>query len=375
LTDAVNALRPKCLARGWTNEQVDLLGSQIKASSRYSFNKSHAISYAYVAYACMYLKYHYKLDWWKATLSNASKTEIASNFWPYVSDFVDLPDLNKSTEVFQIIGDRLLAPISILYGIGEKAYLQIIKSAPYASLDHFLKCHIRHGDLDDSRSAVHSGLITKMIASGIMDSFYEEGLDIEDKIYRFQEAKAKLKGKKKIDPVKEEYRSMTELGKYYAKKQLIKVYSKDLRELMLSAAKRGGKKKNDNEWIINIDHRKIPIVGGEFITAIKTQISSGKGMFMPHGMDVFGVLAYVIDEKTKQYKNKTKQATFLTVDVNGYFYEEPVWPSQEDDSAPTGFKDLPVLIIYEKSRDGSRLYTKKPIKLLEQKDIDSFNMV
>ena len=141
LEEATNKLRGRALQRGWSEEQVKLLMEQINASANYSFNKSHAVSYSYVAYACMYLKTNYKLDWWKAILSNSSKDELATKFWKHVQEFTALPDINMSKESYEIVGDRVVAPFSILSGVGEKAYEDLMRCKPYTSLEHFIRSH------------------------------------------------------------------------------------------------------------------------------------------------------------------------------------------------------------------------------------------
>ncbi len=54
-------LKDGLMQRGWNQEQVDILWDTILDFARYSFNKSHALAYAMIAYICMFLKtYHPK---------------------------------------------------------------------------------------------------------------------------------------------------------------------------------------------------------------------------------------------------------------------------------------------------------------------------
>lgn len=50
------------MQRGWTQEQVDQLWTDILDFARYSFNKAHAYAYALTAYISMYLKVHYPVE-------------------------------------------------------------------------------------------------------------------------------------------------------------------------------------------------------------------------------------------------------------------------------------------------------------------------
>jgi DNA polymerase-3 subunit alpha len=66
-----SVLKSKLQERGWTTEQGDRLFDSIMASARYSFNRSHAVSYAMVAYNGCYLKHHYPLHFWKGELTKS----------------------------------------------------------------------------------------------------------------------------------------------------------------------------------------------------------------------------------------------------------------------------------------------------------------
>ena len=55
---------------------------------RYGFSIIHAVEYALITYACMFLKHYYPMEWWASILTNASEQEITGSFWPYVKDMV-----------------------------------------------------------------------------------------------------------------------------------------------------------------------------------------------------------------------------------------------------------------------------------------------
>ena len=60
-----------------TKEEAMQLWERIETFGRYSFNLAHSISYAYITYACMFLKCFYPLEWWAAILTNAKEKEIS----------------------------------------------------------------------------------------------------------------------------------------------------------------------------------------------------------------------------------------------------------------------------------------------------------
>jgi DNA-directed DNA polymerase III PolC len=451
LDKASSILREKCISRGWTEEQVNLLVDQILASSNYGFNKSHAISYSYTAYACMYLKTHYKLDWWKALLTNSTKEELATKFWKSVQDFTDLPDINMSSDEYKIIEDRIITPLSILTGVGEKAYEDLIRHRPYTSLEHFVSCHFVTKDEDKSKklakkakqetgeatksvkkSAVNVGIVHKIIAAGILDSLFDPDLLIEEKLLAFERMRGEVTGKK-VEKVPEEYTGTSHLGKYLLKKQLIQVYSQDLRSIVLP--NRGGKcsaakVSPDSEMWYTQDG--IPVLDGNQLEYFKNKFNQGVPTYLlvnqfdkllPANSESinlsqisqderrFYTVAYVISEKSFPYKNKTKYANKLVLDINGFFSEEILWPTRvdykekerkeeaeakrirdgkpprvftqeeieiekrkllEQDVAPIGFKKLPVLASFYLSKRGVALGSITP--LIKEEDLERFNM-
>ena len=67
-----------CLKEGHSQEDADRIFDIIEKSNRYSFNKSHAVSYAIMAYWSAYLKANKKLEFYLHWLSNA-KEKIDAN--------------------------------------------------------------------------------------------------------------------------------------------------------------------------------------------------------------------------------------------------------------------------------------------------------
>jgi DNA polymerase-3 subunit alpha len=414
LDKASQKLKEKCLQKNWTEHQVNTLMQQIQASANYSFNKSHAISYAYVAYACIYLKTKYKLDWWKAILSNASKDELATKFWKNVQDFTTLPDINLSTNDYEIVEDRIVAPLSILTGVGEKAYESLMKHKPYKSLEHFVRCHFPTKEEEDQKkmdkktakeaaaapkadkkSAVNAGIARKLIAAGVLDSLFEPGLLIEEKLYKFEQVRGEVRGKRP-ERVPEEYTGASSLGKYLLKKELIQIHSDDLREIMLPV--RGGKRLdcrigngyqswfmqdgvvvldgNQIQWLRKAFEAEMPLATIVNKFDMMLQEAENGTYCVPsqvgHEDRLFYAVGYTIGEKAFPYKNKTKQANRLVLDFNGYFTEEMLWPEAEKDQAPLGFKGLPVLAHFRLNKKG--VYLKKVIPLLNQNDLEKYNM-
>lgn len=336
LSVATKRLKDSCLKRGWSDSEVKLLIEQIMASSRYSFNKSHAISYAYVAYACMYLKTNYPLDWWKSVLSNSSKDELAHKFWPYISDSISMPDINNSGSDYKIVGDKLVAPFSIINGVGEKAFNQLIQNSPYISLeDYVIKNHSKEKGV---RSSVNSGISRKLIITGVLDSILPDPtIDIENKLYEFEKIKADVR-KETLKPIPEEFIGVTSLGKFLMKKELISIYSEDVRPLIMQ--NRYGIKEGFSWYTEN----GVQILSGQELEIAKEAQRNGK----IYKNTTYAGIGYVVKERCFTYKNKTKQATELVIDFNGVFTKEVLWPPYDSEvsEAPHGFQDKLVIAYF-----------------------------
>jgi len=335
LSTETKKLKIACLARGWNEQQSQLLIEQIMAAASYGFNKSHAASYAYTARACMFLKTKYPIEWWTAVLSNADKNELPK-FWAHCSHMATLPDINKSGEGWVIDGSRIIAPIGILKGIGEIAYEQLLQMKPFSSIDDYAEKVKASGS-----RAVHKGVTTKLILSGVMDSLFPENATEEEKLTLYYEAKAKVDGKKP-EKVPEEYKNLSEVQKYANKKQIVPIYSQDQRKLVLP--KLGGTRDSSESpvWFKEDDEGRpeIFVSTSSFDTMVK---AVDKETFInpsarPVGFYI-STVSYVVEEKTKSYQGKTKQMTQLMLDTCGDFKEAVLWPSYEGTVAETGFKD------------------------------------
>jgi len=99
-------IRCRLSERGWNVKQIDSFVSLCVAASKYSFNKSHSVAYAYIGYICMWLKTHYPLEWWNSVLENSSLDDL-KDAAKYVREIVVPPNINTSLLDFYIIDDGL----------------------------------------------------------------------------------------------------------------------------------------------------------------------------------------------------------------------------------------------------------------------------
>ena len=300
---------------------------------------AHNCSYAYTARACMFLKTKYPLEWWAAVLSNAEKNELPK-FWAHCNHMASLPDINKSGEGWKIEDNRIIAPIGILKGIGEIAYTKLLSIKPFNDIQDYAN------KVKESKSrAIHKGVTTKLIMSGVMDSLFPPGIAPEEKLRLYYEAKAVADGSKKPDAVPEELKNMNEIKSYLAKKEIVPIYSLDQRKLVMP--KLGGVRPSQDSpiWTMKDEEGRTDIFVNSSSFDLMAKSINRELSKLPPGSNAkpvgfyISTLSYVVEEKTKSYSGKTKQMTQLMIDTCGDFREAVVWPSYGENISETGFKE------------------------------------
>ena len=116
-------LEERLPARGWNQGQIDHLVRMIMASANYSFNASHSVSYAIVAWNGAWIKHHYPAHYWKGVLTVFGEDEDKlMGMMEECEDRVRPIDAVKSHATEWTIEDEfyLRMPLNIVKGCGEK---------------------------------------------------------------------------------------------------------------------------------------------------------------------------------------------------------------------------------------------------------------
>lgn len=116
---------------GLNLEQAEAVWNDISHSGSWSFNKSHAVSYAMISYWTAYFKAHYPLEFAIASLNNARDDDHAIKL---LRDMIKhegmeyLPvDTEKSGKYWEVIDGKLVGGLINMKGIGEKKANDFIK--------------------------------------------------------------------------------------------------------------------------------------------------------------------------------------------------------------------------------------------------------
>jgi DNA-directed DNA polymerase III PolC len=364
--DKVKAAYPAFIeraARQIGEEQAQAVFDQMVTFGQYGFNASHSVCYSVIAYACMFLKTHYPVEWWCAVLRNADKKEIGEKFWKHCRQWIDLPDIAHSTDNFEIQNDRIRAPLSFLMGVGAGAHHELVDGRPYRDIADFAdKVNLtkkkgmtaafdqdgkpkldKHGNpkMRLGTSALNKGVVQRLIVAGVMDSLYPAGMVIEDKLQTyFNELAAshtRLFGaRKRPDSPDVKYRSVDPLTRYQLRKQILPIYTDDLIPLVWDMRLKDleqGKfsilfKPTTEEATKAVLHQMgkradfgaVPLVSGDAVKRLNT-------LMLPEGQSVtVGTVGYVLKERRFQYQAGERKALSVLLDVGGEQFDFVKWP-------------------------------------------------
>ena len=143
----------KATALGRKPEDTEKILEQIEAAGRYSFNKSHAIAYAYLAYVCAYLSANHPLYFFKNLLTMSADVDRADYLGeclmrkiPLMPPDINLSDKDVSIQEREVIKDGKLVKEKFIRlgmlsmkGIGDSYAQKIIEGRPYKTIDDCVK--------------------------------------------------------------------------------------------------------------------------------------------------------------------------------------------------------------------------------------------
>jgi DNA polymerase III alpha subunit len=306
-------------------------------------NCSHASAYAMITYACMYLKYHYPMEWWASVLTNADESEISTTLFKHVRDKVIPPDINLSSNEMEIDYERnkIRAKLTVMRGLGESVAKPIIENAPYSDIKDFIR-----------KKVAGPSLTKRLIHVGVMDSLFPKGATLLEKMQIYEDAvlevayeekiaagkKAKPPAKGKVDP---EYLSMSPLQDFVAKKMVLPTLPMNLSAIVSRFSN-----------LMNEGTANRPMFSDE--KGIAHYMLTGDQFFelekrAPFSRDTnFCVPAYIIDAKEFSFNKNEKKALKMTVDIDGRISERVMWPAWGENTVkyPKELKKHSVVLLF-----------------------------
>lgn len=344
---------------------------QMFTFSQYGFNKSHAVCYSDIGYACAFLKYFFNLEWWTAVLGNAERKEINEKFWRHVAHLVDMPDINLSDGNFAIQNGRIRAPLSLLQGIGDAAQADLVSGKPYKDIAAFCKhiydLRVQRSTMIENKkkpgefkqklgySAVTRGVVTKLITAGVIDSLFPPDTDVLTKAQMYEEAWAAAT-KKKPKPISPSLYDIDALGRYQLKKQILAAYGDNLAQLLHDVGNRNIYERGGTYYFQAEDED-----GTRFVTTEEFERLSAIER-VPVDITI-AVAAYVITDRRFSYGDgKKKKAAELILDHDGLPIKAVKWPERNGKLPNTYDASLEgsiVIALLERRRDKPDFSVKK----------------
>lgn len=113
----------RAVANGTDKNVAEQILDQIVKSSSYNFNKSHSQSYGYMAYITAYLKAHYPLEFYVATINSEDGNQ--EKILPYIQEIkrkgIEIlpPDLRHSQREWTVDGNAIRVGLAYIKGINK----------------------------------------------------------------------------------------------------------------------------------------------------------------------------------------------------------------------------------------------------------------
>jgi len=264
---------------------------------------------------------------------------------------VKLPDVQHSTDKFEIQGDHIRAPLSMLNGVGPTAHAELEAIRPYSNVQEFCQkvaalkeskatVDPETGKKKAGRSALNIGIMTKLIISGAADSLFPPDSGLYDKLVAYNEAHAAANRKRKPVPVHSSVLDITPLERYLLRKEVLPAYSENMLEAV--AARSAALTKSGKDYVYmakrefqNDGSRMVPVVSGRDLGRLAED---------PESTNIrVAVVAYV-SEVSWFWNNKAAKIAF---DVDGVRFALNKWPErgvEKSANVPEGLEKSLVLL-------------------------------
>jgi DNA polymerase-3 subunit alpha len=184
------------IKNGLTDEQASDLFHRMSSFASYGFNKAHSVSYAEIAYQTAYLKAHFPVEFYSASLTNNIGQDI-EDIRKFIKDArnngieIKPPDINTSQYEFIPEENSIRYGLGGIKNVGKNAVIHILKERKKEKYKHFIDFIERAGG-----RLVNKKVIENLIKAGCFDSIHENRHSLLSTIQKaINLARKKSKGK------------------------------------------------------------------------------------------------------------------------------------------------------------------------------------
>ncbi len=159
-----------CIKKGISETIANHIFDEMIDFAKYAFNKSHAASYAVVAYQTAYLKYYYPAEFFAALMSSVQDNTV--KITQYIATCRGMgikllpPDVNTGGGMFEAADGGIHYGMYAIKGVGRPAVDAIVKerneNGPFSNLEEFISRM-------DGRE-INRRVIENLIKAGALDS-------------------------------------------------------------------------------------------------------------------------------------------------------------------------------------------------------------
>lgn len=171
-------------AVGMTAADIDWITSALDAYANYGFNRAHATAYGLLAYATAWFRVHHPVQFWTATL-------VANEDAPAPYPEAERPELvylrtargdgvavvganiNTSAVSYTSDGTAIYKGIGSIHGVGPVAAKEIVRAAPFKSLDDMAR-RVSPASVSGIRDLAKGH--SPGACSGVVKALYEAGV-------------------------------------------------------------------------------------------------------------------------------------------------------------------------------------------------------
>ena len=160
----------KSIQNGYNKEVAEQIYNLILKFANYGFNKSHSVGYATVAYKMAFLKTYFFKYFETAILNNVIGNDIKTKI--YLAEIkqnniqILPPDINESTNKYEVINGAIRCPLSIITNVGSLVAKEIIEKRKENPYKNFIDFVIRNYSV-----GINKKVLINLIKAGCFNSF------------------------------------------------------------------------------------------------------------------------------------------------------------------------------------------------------------
>jgi DNA polymerase III alpha subunit len=352
-----------------TEEESEQIFSWIEKSQRYSFNKSHAISYAMNAYVSAYAKAHYPKEFFVSYLKFAKDkidpmkeiNELINN----ANEFdikIYRPDIRKLNKDFILDNDIIYFGLTNIKSVGDSVYAKLIKIIESNNLDinnmllnEYILLILDKINSNAAKALVSVGALDHLKVSRKKILFYLD--NIRNLSQREKDILLKMDNIKSLPLDQALEKLLPEVNKN--RKQNI--------QSMISSIKSPPYSLDDSyDWIANIEKNHLgisitcSIVDSRDLDAANTDCQSiNRNRIFNKSIIVGAEIEEISVVKTKTGANPGKEMAFVKISDGTGLCDIIVFPKEFDSYRELLYQNNTVMFSIEKAKNKDSLIVKK----------------